>query len=111
MEIAKRHLWSHQRLLQERPDVAYTLLAIDFVSDQVLGRMLQAIASQLLSGDVRPLQNTVHRLGLVAAALRQLLKVLALSLSVECELHMFIIVCCHYMFMSLVCAKSLRHLL
>ena len=34
-EISKRDIWSHQRVAQERPDVAYNLIAIDFLSPQV----------------------------------------------------------------------------
>lgn len=34
-EISKRDIWSHQRVAQERPDVAYNLVAIDFLSPQV----------------------------------------------------------------------------
>ena len=35
-EISKRDIWSPERIAQERPDVAYKLIAIDFLSPQVL---------------------------------------------------------------------------
>ena len=34
-EISKRDIWSPQRVAQERPDVAYNLIAIDFLSPEV----------------------------------------------------------------------------
>ena len=34
-EISKRDIWSTQRVAQERPDVSYKLIAIDFLSPQV----------------------------------------------------------------------------
>lgn len=34
-EISKRDVWSPQRVAQERPDVAYTLVAIDFLPPAV----------------------------------------------------------------------------
>lgn len=34
-EISKRDIWSPQRVAQERPDVAYKLIAIDFLPPQV----------------------------------------------------------------------------
>ena len=34
-EIAKRGIWSPQRIAQERPDVVYRLVAIDFLPTKV----------------------------------------------------------------------------
>ena len=34
-EISKRDIWSPQRVAQERPDVEYRLVAIDFLPAQV----------------------------------------------------------------------------
>ena len=34
-EISKRDIWSPQRVAQERPDIAYKLIAIDFLPPQV----------------------------------------------------------------------------
>ena len=34
-EISKRDIWSPQRVSQERPDVTYKLIAIDFLPTQV----------------------------------------------------------------------------
>lgn len=35
-EISKRDIWSPQRVAQERPDVGYRLVAIDFLPPKVL---------------------------------------------------------------------------
>jgi hypothetical protein len=35
IEIGKRDIWSVQRIAQERPDVQYQLVAIDFLPTQV----------------------------------------------------------------------------
>jgi hypothetical protein len=35
VEISKRDIWSMQRTAQERPDVQYQLLAIDFLPAEV----------------------------------------------------------------------------
>ena len=37
-EISKRDVWSPQRIAQERPDVAYRLVAIDFLPPAVRAR-------------------------------------------------------------------------
>ena len=34
-EISKRDIWSPQRVAQERPDIVYKLIAIDFLPPQV----------------------------------------------------------------------------
>ena len=36
VELSKRGIWSPGRVAQERPDVSYTLLAVDFLASNVL---------------------------------------------------------------------------
>ncbi|KAK9815594.1 hypothetical protein WJX72_006498 [[Myrmecia] bisecta] len=43
VEISKREIWSPQRIAQERPDVAYTLLAVDFMSEAALNSALKRV--------------------------------------------------------------------
>ena len=45
-EISKRDIWSPQRVAQERPDVGYKLVAIDFLPPQVRINKLQIINHQ-----------------------------------------------------------------
>ena len=49
VELAKRDVWSAARVAQERPDVAYALLAVDFLPAAVLRSSLQAIGAQVKS--------------------------------------------------------------
>ncbi len=47
VELAKRDVWSVARVAQERPDVTYALLAIDFLPSAVLRGSLHAIGVQV----------------------------------------------------------------
>ncbi len=49
VELAKRDIWSAVRVAQERPDVAYALLAVDFLPAAVLRDSLRAIGAQVRS--------------------------------------------------------------
>ena len=50
LEMAKRDIWSPQRVAQERPDVNYRLVAIDFWEPETVGHSLAHLASMLASG-------------------------------------------------------------
>lgn len=54
MEVAKRDIWSPQRVAQERPDVRYKLIAIDFWSPEAVGANLKRLASMLAAGQPLP---------------------------------------------------------
>lgn len=41
-EISKRDIWSPQRMAQERPDLQYKLVAIDFLPPKVGSQMASA---------------------------------------------------------------------
>jgi NADPH:quinone reductase-like Zn-dependent oxidoreductase/acyl carrier protein len=72
VEISKRDIWSSARVAQERPDVLYNLLAVDFLPVSVINSALSKISSQLAAGDVYPLRTVTHSMGNVASALRQM---------------------------------------
>ncbi|MFZ9292567.1 MAG: KR domain-containing protein, partial [Ilumatobacteraceae bacterium] len=72
VEIGKRDVWSAARVAQERPDVAYSLLAVDFMPPAVLGASLSRLSASLASGALRPLPLATHGLGSASAALRQM---------------------------------------
>ena len=72
VELSKRDIWSPQRVAQERPDLAYHLLAIDFLPPLVLSGRLQWLAGVLAQGAVQPLQSVVYGLGDTQAALRHM---------------------------------------
>jgi len=72
IEISKRDIWSGFRVSQERPDVGYTLVAVDFLPDMAVQQALQRLGSRLSHGVVCPLPQVTHRLSDVQAALRQM---------------------------------------
>lgn len=43
VELGKRDIWVHGRPAQERPDVRYNLLAIDFLPPEQLGSLLSVV--------------------------------------------------------------------
>ena len=57
---------------QERPDVGYTLVAVDFLPDMAVQRALVRLGGLLSEGVVNPLPQVTHRLSDVQAALRQM---------------------------------------
>eukprot|EP00889_Picochlorum_renovo_P006745 jgi/Picre1/33775/NNA_001254.t1 len=72
VEISKRDIWSTSRFQQERGDINYALLAVDFLPPSVLNSTLQKIANELATGQIKPLRQMSHPMGSVANAMRQL---------------------------------------
>jgi NADPH:quinone reductase-like Zn-dependent oxidoreductase/acyl carrier protein len=72
VEISKRDIWSGARVAQERPDVGYTLVAVDFLPPVALHRALLRLSRRLSVGSVHPLPCVAHGMGDVSAALRQM---------------------------------------
>ena len=52
VELSKREIWSAARVAQERPDVSFCTLAVDFMSEEALGSGLLRIARQLAQGEL-----------------------------------------------------------
>lgn len=50
----------------------YSLLAVDFMSQDAMHTALMRVAAGLAAGALRPLPTVAHDLGAVAAALRQM---------------------------------------
>lgn len=72
VEISKRDVWSTARILSERPDIACTLVAVDFMSQDVLHKALLDVSYLLSIGSVRPIPLIKHNMSSVAVALRQM---------------------------------------
>ena len=72
IEVAKRDIWSSERISQERPDVRFSTVAVDFMPPSVVHNGLLRISALMGSGDIfsSPLLN--FNLGNGAQALRQL---------------------------------------
>ena len=72
VEISKRDIWSGARVAQERPDVTYSLLAVDFLPASVIHTALTKVAGQLAAGVLSPLRIVSHSMGNATSALRQM---------------------------------------
>ena len=51
VEVGKRDIWSRERMAQERPDIAYHLIAIDFLAPPAIHASMQRISLLLASGE------------------------------------------------------------
>jgi NADPH:quinone reductase-like Zn-dependent oxidoreductase len=56
----------------ERPDVAYSLVAVDFLPPPAVNASLNRLAADLASDALRPLPRVLHEVAAVRAALRQM---------------------------------------
>jgi NADPH:quinone reductase-like Zn-dependent oxidoreductase len=72
VEIGKRDIWSPAVVAGERPDVAYSLLAVDFLPDAAVQSALQQVAAGVAAGRLAPLPTVSYSLRAAAAALRQM---------------------------------------
>ena len=72
VEISKRDIWSPARLAQERPDLHYSLLAVDFLPPTAVQTALTRAAQTVSSGSFCPLPQVTHQLQNVQSALRQM---------------------------------------
>jgi NADPH:quinone reductase-like Zn-dependent oxidoreductase/acyl carrier protein len=72
VEIGKRDIWAPAAVSADRPDVSYSLVAVDFLPAFSLHTAMAKLSAQLAEGLVHPLPAAVHGLGNVAAALRQM---------------------------------------
>lgn len=52
VELSKRDIWSAARIAQDRPDVAYNLLAVDFLPPRALHRALLRVSASVADGMV-----------------------------------------------------------
>ena len=72
LDISKRDIWSPARLAQDRPDVHYTLLAVDFLPPSAVQSALTRAAAAVRQGTFRPLSQVLHSLDNSVSALRQM---------------------------------------
>ena len=56
----------------ERPDVSYSLVAVDFLPPPAVNATLTRLARDLSNGALHPLPRVLHELRAVRAALRQM---------------------------------------
>ncbi|KAK9849253.1 hypothetical protein WJX84_012346, partial [Apatococcus fuscideae] len=70
VEISKRDIWSPQRVAQERPDLGYSLVAVDFLTPAAVHASLMRVAAGLASAQLTPLPQVVYPLGMTHTAMR-----------------------------------------
>ena len=71
-EIAKRDIFGSGRVACERPDVRYSLVALDFLPPRGMERAMGRLARALAGGALSPLPTVGHELASAASALRQM---------------------------------------
>ena len=54
VEVGKRDIWSPARMAQERHDVTYRLVAVDFLPPQTIHANLKRLAGMLAAGAPSP---------------------------------------------------------
>ena len=72
IEIGKRDVFSTSRLAQDRPDIAFGYVAVDFLPEAALHVAMQRLSSRLATGMLRPLPSASHSIANVVSALRQM---------------------------------------
>jgi NADPH:quinone reductase-like Zn-dependent oxidoreductase/acyl carrier protein len=72
IEISKRDIWSTKRVAQERPDIHYNLLAVDFMSANALHAAMMRVSQGLGESTLHPLPTVGHDMRAVVTALRQM---------------------------------------
>jgi NADPH:quinone reductase-like Zn-dependent oxidoreductase len=72
VEIGKRDIWAPAAVAAERPDVCFSLLAVDFLPGQVVQSALQRVAAGVAAGRLAPLPTVGYSLAAAASALRQM---------------------------------------
>ena len=72
VEIGKREIWSAARVAQERPDVLYQFVAVDFLPKPVIQASLLGISKSLSQGCLQPLPQILHPASDAQSAFRQM---------------------------------------
>ena len=72
VEISKRDIWHASRAFQERPDLSFGMVAVDFLPGAEVQRAMSRVASGAASGALTPLPVACHGIRNVSAALRQM---------------------------------------
>lgn len=70
----------------DRPDLQYSLLALDFMSEPALQALLSGLACNLAAGKIKPMRTTVHHIRSVATAFRQIAQVGEMKSAMEFKL-------------------------
>jgi len=69
IEVSKRDIFSHARILQDRPDLRYHIVAVDMMPAEALSGDLTEIAAMLARGDIAPIPATTYSLSQMSRAM------------------------------------------
>ncbi|GAX83383.1 hypothetical protein CEUSTIGMA_g10808.t1, partial [Chlamydomonas eustigma] len=72
VEISKRDIWYSGRAAQERPDVHFSMVAVDFLPSHQVHEAMSQVAAGAARGVLTPLPVAAHGLHSVSSALRQM---------------------------------------
>jgi D-arabinose 1-dehydrogenase-like Zn-dependent alcohol dehydrogenase len=72
VEIGKRDVWSGAAVAAQRPDVSYSLVAVDFLPPTILGSQMNNLSASLAAGSAHPLRQAAYPLAAAATAMRLL---------------------------------------
>jgi NADPH:quinone reductase-like Zn-dependent oxidoreductase len=72
VEISKRDIWHAGRAAQERPDLHFGMVAVDFLPGPEVQRAMSRVAAGAASGALCPLPVASHGLRSISSALRQM---------------------------------------
>ncbi|GAX72978.1 hypothetical protein CEUSTIGMA_g431.t1, partial [Chlamydomonas eustigma] len=72
VEISKRDIWHSGRAAQERPDVHFNMVAVDFLPTHQVHEAMSQVAAGAARGVLTPLPVAAHGLHSVSSALRQM---------------------------------------
>ena len=74
VEISKRDIWAQQQVAVERPDCAFTYIAVDFLPAACIQSSLQWASKALTKGTICPLPCICQPIGNAPAACRQMMQ-------------------------------------
>ena len=69
VEVSKRDIFSHARVLQDRPDLHFNIVAVDLMPAEALAGDLTEIASMLAAGDITPIPKATYSLSQLSQAM------------------------------------------
>ena len=71
VEVSKRDIFSHARIIQDRPDIRYHIVAVDMMPSEALAGDMAEIAAMLTRGDITPIPSARYSLSQLSQAMNR----------------------------------------
>ena len=71
VEVSKRDIFSHKRILQDRPDIRYHIVAVDMMPTAALAGDMAWIADMLVRGEITPIPSARYSLSQLSRAMNR----------------------------------------